>query len=165
MKKITSSLVALLCLALFSCEQAQQVVENNVNDLPLQGISSVEDFQKLVDADVAPIDQLSEQTIAKFKEELLFDETGTLLSARYLDVHKELSENDQAAFWLLIFGEETTWVDSEEELTETDINAIESRGSCKWIITPNARKVFWGGTYQCWYEIGQICAICYPNEQ
>ncbi len=124
MRKIFFALVVLyLCSTACQEKQVLDIIDENPITL---GIHSIADFQDLVDDNIYPINKLSPEILEQFKDGLLFDAGGKILSVYYGNIENILSEQEWDTFWEMIFGEKVQFLDS------TNLSEIEQR-DCRMI--------------------------------
>ncbi|PCI09242.1 MAG: hypothetical protein COB73_05830 [Flavobacteriaceae bacterium] len=105
-------LILALSISVYSCSNTEDGLSNNSlenkNELEskteeMQKIFSKPDFEFYAKQKTSVIYKLSDKVLLDFKNSLKFVEGGILVTAKYTDMEKELSEKEVEDFWRL-FG-------------------------------------------------------------
>jgi len=115
-----SLFLCLMVCCLFACsKQSDQDLVQETEAIPTvlkKGVHNLDDFQALVDQDLYPINQLSEEAIQHFKAGLKFQEGLGIRTANSEMVNKELNEEGQTALWELLLEQEVTFFNDIAEM-------------------------------------------------
>ncbi len=160
MNKLLKTVAIVLAIGLIACTK-NAPMESDDSDYN-NAISSLEDFNNLVNEDVAPINKLSQDAIDKFSASLVFD-GPSLVSAEYGVIDQELSPEDAGKFWQLIIGQSLDL--QEDNGSFTEVSLVGEDGATlrcnKWIYLRNMVRN--GGV--CSYQQWSWCRTCVGHDE
>ena len=148
------SLILVVSLFFWNCER-----ETSMDTQLPEKVTSLADFDRFVQAEVHPFDQLSTEATNEFKAKLIFTSDNEIAGGYMAGVQKELSEADFDLFMRFVLGADSNMADA----TEYEESELESRDCVhRPLYLPNYRNTFsWG----CVYDLGNFCTICRDNHQ
>lgn len=108
-------------------------------------------FMELVAQDAYPTNQLSEESIQHFNENLVFNEEGRIISGDYSKVQDELGVEGLQTLLKEILGENLV-IEDEENILSTDQTVA---GKCAYAVYANKKKI----NGDCFNTVGGFCVI------
>jgi len=121
-------------------------------------VTSTADFQKLVDNDIYPFNQLSDEAVKSFKAQLVFMPNGEIGSGSMLEVKTELAIAEQELFWNKLFGGKVVFYDSMEDLEKIAQKlGVENCGVPYIKVLRNHKNA---GLYSCYQKTNSFCKYC-----
>ena len=99
-------LALLACTLIFACSDNELANDS----FEVEVIQSKADFQQLVNQDVYPLNQLSEEALNHFKSNLVFVDNTVFKGGDYSQIRAELNDAEFTAFWQTILGSEAVAV-------------------------------------------------------
>ena len=148
------SLMLVVSLFFWNCER-----ETSMDVQLPDRVTNLADFDKFVQAQVHPFNQLSTEAINEFKAKLIFTPDNEIAGGYMAGVQEELSGADFDLFMRFVLGADSSMADP----TEYEESELESRDCVhRPLYLPNHRNEFpWG----CVYDLGDFCTICRDNHQ
>lgn len=144
--KHLSILIAVLVVFLASCstqDDCLTVEDNNP-------------FMRLVEQDIYPANQLSEDAVQTFNASLLIED-GEILSGNFTAIQNELSEEDFQLLFNLIFGQEVLFVEDKIKINENEM--IEKAGCMINILYHHQYRA---NIDECVSKRNYFCRVCIP---